>query len=455
MRSPESTSWHPASWHRKPAQQQPAYGDPAALEQVVAELSRLPPIVVSWEIEALRERLAAAQRGQAFLLQGGDCAETFHDCESDSIAKKLKILLQMSLVLLHGLKKPVIRVGRMAGQYAKPRSADTETREGMTLPSFRGDLVNRPEFTPEARQADPQLLLRGYERAALTLNFVRALVDGGFADLHHPEYWDLGFVKHAPLKDAYQRIVQSIGDALDFFEGISGRRVHEATLVDFYASHEGLHLLYEQAQTRFIPRQNRWYNLSTHMPWIGMRTAKLDGAHVEYFRGISNPIGIKIGSAMDAAWLQGLIATLNPQNQPGRVTLIHRFGVKDIDSALPKMIEAVRQSGQTVLWVCDPMHGNTETSTAGFKTRRFENILKEVDLAFRIHAELGSRLGGVHIELTGDDVTECTGGARGLTDADLQRAYRSTVDPRLNHEQALELAMLIAERSQNRRLAHV
>ncbi len=455
MRSPESTSWHPASWHGKPAQQQPAYGDPAALEQVVAELSRLPPIVVSWEIEALRERLAAAQRGQAFLLQGGDCAETFHDCESDSIAKKLKILLQMSLVLLHGLKKPVIRVGRMAGQYAKPRSADTETREGMTLPSFRGDLVNRPEFTPEARQADPQLLLRGYERAALTLNFVRALVDGGFADLHHPEYWDLGFVKHAPLKDAYQRIVQSIGDALDFFEGISGRRVHEATLVDFYASHEGLHLLYEQAQTRFIPRQNRWYNLSTHMPWIGMRTAKLDGAHVEYFRGISNPIGIKIGSAMDAAWLQGLIATLNPQNQPGRVTLIHRFGVKDIDSALPKMIEAVRQSGQTVLWVCDPMHGNTETSTAGFKTRRFENILKEVDLAFRIHAELGSRLGGVHIELTGDDVTECTGGARGLTDADLQRAYRSTVDPRLNHEQALELAMLIAERSQNRRLAHV
>ena len=455
MRSPESTSWHPASWHGKPAQQQPTYDDPAALEQVVAELSRLPPIVVSWEIEGLRERLAAAQRGQAFLLQGGDCAETFHDCESDSIAKKLKILLQMSLVLLHGLKKPVIRVGRMAGQYAKPRSADTETREGVTLPSFRGDLVNRPEFTPEARQADPQLLLRGYERAALTLNFVRALVDGGFADLHHPEYWDLGFVKHAPLKDAYQRIVQSIGDALDFFEGISGRRVHEATLVDFYASHEGLHLLYEQAQTRFIPRQNRWYNLSTHMPWIGMRTAKLDGAHVEYFRGIANPIGIKIGSAMDGAWLQGLIATLNPQNQPGRITLIHRFGVKDIESALPKMIEAVRESGQTVLWVCDPMHGNTETSTAGLKTRRFENILKEVDLAFRIHAELGSRLGGVHVELTGDDVTECTGGARGLTDADLQRAYRSTVDPRLNHEQALELAMLIAERSQNRRLVHV
>lgn len=451
MRSLETTAWHPAGWQAKAAAQQPEYEDPAALEQVVAELSRLPPIVVSWEVEALRERLAAAQRGQAFLLQGGDCAETFLECESDRIAKKLKILLQMSLVLLHGLKRPVIRVGRMAGQYAKPRSADTETHEGVTLPSFRGDLVNRAAFTPEARRPDPQLLLRGYERAALTLNFVRALIDGGFADLHHPEYWDLGFVKHAPLKDAYQRIVQAIGDALDFFEGISGRGVHEATHVDFYASHEGLHLLYEQAQTRFIPRQKRWYNLSTHMPWIGMRTAKLEGAHVEYFRGIANPIGVKIGPAMDGAWLQGLIAALDPQNQPGRLTLIHRFGVKEIESALPRMIEAVRQSGQEVLWVCDPMHGNTETTTAGLKTRRFENILKEVDLSFRIHAELGSRLGGVHVELTGDDVTECTGGARGLTDADLQRAYRSTVDPRLNHEQALELAMLIAERSQSRR----
>jgi 3-deoxy-7-phosphoheptulonate synthase len=280
---------------------------------------------------------------------------------------------------------------------------------------------------------------------------VRALVEGGFADLHHPEYWDLGFVHHAPLKDAYERIVRAIGDALDFFEGISGRQVHEATLVDFYASHEGLHLHYEQAQTRFIPRQNRWYNLSTHMPWIGMRTAALAGAHVEYFRGISNPVAVKVGSAMDAAWLQGLVTTLNPQNQPGRLTFIHRFGAKDVAASLPKAIEAVRQTGQTVLWICDPMHGNTETTTGGLKTRRFENILKELDLAFRIHADMGSYLGGVHIELTGDDVTECTGGARGLTDQDLARAYRSSVDPRLNHEQALELAMLIAERSQNRR----
>src|SRR5271154_5598129 len=405
MRSPETTSWHSASWQTRVAQQQPTYNDTKGLERAVAHLSRLPPIVVSWEIDALRERLAAAQRGQAFLLQGGDCAETFADCESDTIAKKLKILLQMSLVLLHGLKKPIIRVGRMAGQYAKPRSVDTETRNGVTLPSYRGDLVNRPEFTAEARAPDPQLLLRGYERAALTLNFVRALIDGGFADLHHPEYWDLGFVKHSPLKEAYQRIATSIADSLDFFEGISGRPIHETAQSNFYCSHEGLHLLYEQAQTRFIPRQQRWYNLSTHLPWIGMRTAQLDGAHVEYFRGIANPIGVKIGAAMDDQWLQELVTTLNPQNQPGRLTLIHRFGAKEIEKSLPRVIEAVRRTGHTVLWCCDPMHGNTETSTGGFKTRRFENILKELDLAFRIHADQGSYLGGAHIELTGEDVT--------------------------------------------------
>jgi len=447
MRSTDSNSWHPASWQSRKATQQPVYEDAEDLGKVVAELARLPPIVVSWEVENLRERLAAVQRGEGFLLQGGDCAESFVECESDRIAKQLKVLLQMSLVLLSGMKKPVVRVGRMAGQYAKPRSADMETREGVTLPAYRGDLVNRPEFSAQARRADPQLLLRGYERAALTLNFVRALVDGGFADLHHPEYWDLGFVRHAQLREAYERTTRAIGDALDFFESLSGKRVHEATRVDFFASHEGLHLLYEQAQTRYIARQNRWYNLSTHMPWIGMRTAQVEGAHVEYFRGISNPIGIKIGAAMSDQWLQELVTTLNPQNQPGRLTLIHRYGAKDIEKSLPGAIAAVQRTGHTVLWCCDPMHGNTETSTGGFKTRRFENILKELDLAFRIHAEHGSYLGGAHIELTGEDVTECTGGARGLTDSDLQRAYRSQVDPRLNYEQALELAMLIAERS--------
>jgi len=442
--SPATIEWHPASWQSRRALQQPRYADSAAVERVVAALSRLPPIVVSWEIEALRQQIAAAQRGERFVLQGGDCAESFDDCQSDQIAQKLKILLQMSLVLLHGLKKPIIRIGRMAGQYAKPRSADTETRDGVTLPSYRGDLVNRAPFTPEAREPDPQLLLRGYERAALTLNFVRSLVDGGFADLHHPEYWDLSFMHHSPLKQAYQQIVTSIGDSLDFLESISGQPVHVNNRAEFYASHEGLHLLYEQAQTRFIPRQQRWYNLSTHMPWIGMRTAGLDSAHVEYFRGISNPIAVKVGASMDSQWLQGLVQVLNPQNQPGRLTLIHRFGVKDVERSLPHLIEAVHATGQTVLWVCDPMHGNTETTAGGLKTRRFESILGELETSFRVHEAQGSILGGVHFELTGEDVTECIGGARGLKEADLARAYRSQVDPRLNYEQALELAMLIA-----------
>jgi 3-deoxy-7-phosphoheptulonate synthase len=439
------TEWHPASWQTKSAQQQPVYPDKAALEAVVAQLARLPPLVVSWEVEALKEKIAAAQRGERFVLQGGDCAESFEDCQSDSIAKKLKILLQMSLVLVHGLKKPVVRIGRMAGQYAKPRSAETETRNGVTLPSYRGDIVNRPGFTPEDRVPDPQLLLRGYERAALTLNFVRALIDGGFADLHHPEYWDLDFVRHSPLKDAYEKIVHSISDALDFFEATSGTPIHEMNRVDFYASHEGLHLHYEQAQTRYIERRKRWYNLSTHMPWIGMRTAALDGAHVELFRGVANPIGIKVGPAMSAEWLQGLINVLNPNNEPGRIVLIHRMGLQDIEARLPPLIQAVRETGSPVLWVCDPMHGNTETASSGLKTRRFDKIVAEVEAAFRIHRELGSWLGGVHFELTGENVTECTGGARGLTDADLARAYRSTVDPRLNAEQALELAMRIAD----------
>ena len=445
--TPALTNWHPASWHGRPAAQQPKYADGAALAKAVASLSRLPPLVVSWEIEALRAKLAQAQRGERFLLQGGDCAESFADCESDSIARRLKILLQMSLVLLQGMKRPIVRVGRFAGQYAKPRSADTETRDGITLPCYRGDNVNRPGFTREEREPNPELLLRGYERAALTLNFVRSLVDGGFADLHHPEYWDLGFLHHAPLRDSYQRIANSIAESLEFFESMSGLQVSAATRVDFYTSHEGLHLLSEQAQTRYIERQKRWYNLSTHMPWIGMRTAAIDGAHVEYFRGISNPIGIKVGTGMSEEWLRQLIEVLNPQNEAGRLTLIHRFGARDIEQRLPAMIRAVRDSGVNVLWVCDPMHGNTETTAGGLKTRHFDNIRSEVESAFKIHEAEGSTLGGVHIELTGDDVTECIGGARGLTEQDLARAYKTQVDPRLNAEQALELAMLIAHRA--------
>jgi 3-deoxy-7-phosphoheptulonate synthase len=438
------SEWHPASWQSLSAAQQPSYPDKAALERAVAELSRLPPIVTSWEIDELRTQIAKAQRGEAFVLQGGDCAETFDECTSENIVDKLKILLQMSLVMLYGLKKPVIRVGRMAGQYAKPRSADTETREDQTLPSFRGDLVNRNPFTADDRIPNPQLILRGYERAALTLNFVRSLIDGGFADLHHPEFWDLDWVGHSEMADEYHNIVDSISNSLDFLESISGRALHQTQRADIYAAHEGLHLSYEQSQTRFLKHRERWYNLTTHFPWIGMRTASIDGAHVEYFRGIANPIGIKVGTGMDAEWLQGLIGVLNPNNEPGRITLIHRFGAKSIEDCLPDLIRAVRETGSPVLWVCDPMHGNTESTADGTKTRRFDNIVAELEAAFRVHSELGSYLGGVHLELTGDNVTECTGGARGLTDADLARAYKSTVDPRLNYEQAMEVAMRIA-----------
>jgi 3-deoxy-7-phosphoheptulonate synthase len=438
-------NWQPDSWRSRRAQQQPTYQNAAALSAVIVALTRLPPLVVSWEIEALKSQIASAQRGERFVLQGGDCAESFEGCESDRITRQLKVLLQMSVVLLHGLKKPIVRIGRMAGQYAKPRSTDTETRDGITLPSYRGDNINRPGFTPGEREPDPELLLRGYERAALTLNFVRALIDGGFADLHHPEYWDLDFVRHSPQRGRYEEIVHSISNALDFFEVMSGEPIHESNRVNFYSSHEGLHLLYEQAQTRFIPRQQKWYNLSTHMPWIGMRTAALDDAHVEYFRGIANPMAIKVGPAITSEWIQGLIATLNPTAEPGRLTLIHRMGAKEIDKHLPRLIAAVQATRSPVLWICDPMHGNTESSNSGLKTRRFENIVAELESSFRIHKEMGSWLGGVHFELTGEDVTECTGGARGLDDEGLARAYRSQVDPRLNAEQALELAMRIAD----------
>jgi 3-deoxy-7-phosphoheptulonate synthase len=445
-RTVPKNEWHPASWQGFEASQQASYPDKAELARAVADLSRLPPITTSWEIDALRDHIAKAQRGEAFVLQGGDCAETFDECTSENIVDKLKILLQMSLVMIYGLKKPVVRIGRMAGQYAKPRSADTETREGTTLPSFRGDLVNRSGFTPDDRIPDPQMILRGYERAALTLNFVRSLVDGGFADLHHPEYWDLGWVGHSHAAEDYHAIVRSISNALDFLETVSGRQFHLTQRADIYAAHEGLHLPYEQAQTRYVGREGRqrWYNLTTHFPWIGMRTAQLDGAHIEYFRGIANPIGVKVGQGMTREWLQDLVRVLNPNNEPGRLTLIHRFGAKAIEEHLPPLISAVKETGSPVLWVCDPMHGNTESTADGTKTRRFDNVVSEVESAFRVHQSMGSYLGGVHLELTGENVTECTGGARGLTDADLARAYKSTVDPRLNYEQAMEVAMLIA-----------
>ncbi len=445
-RNKAKTDWSPDSWLANTVDQQPTYSDPARVGQVLDRLAKLPPIVTSWEIETLKQHISVAQQGRAFVLQGGDCAETFDECTSEIIAQKLKVLLQMSVVMLYGLKKPIIRIGRMAGQYAKPRSADLETRGEVTLPSFRGDLINHVGFTAKEREPDPELMLRGYERAALTLNFVRSLIDGGFADLHHPENWDLDWVQHSPLADEYHKITDEVSNSLDFFESLSGAPVHTAKRVEFYTSHEGLQLPYEQAQTRFLPHRQGWYNLTTHFPWIGMRTAQLEAGHVEFFRGIVNPIGIKVGPGMTSEWLKGLLEILNPNNEPGRLTLIHRFGASNVERHLPRLIETVRDAGATVLWMCDPMHGNTQQTDDGLKTRRFENILQELETAFQVHSELGSYLGGVHFELTGDNVTECTGGARGLTDDDLKRAYRTQVDPRLNYEQAMEMAMRIAGR---------
>ena len=438
--------WSPTSWQSRKATQQPTYPDQGALDDVVAQLSKLPPLVTSWEIETLKSQLAEAARGNRFLLQGGDCAENFAECESPIIAAKLKILLQMSLILVHGTHKRVIRVGRFAGQYAKPRSQNIETREGVSLPSYRGDIVNDIEFTESSRIPDPQRLLRGYERAALTINFIRALIDGGFADLHHPEYWDLDFVQHSPRAHEFQQIVESIGDSLRFMETLAGQPVGEINRVDFYASHEGLHLLYEQAQIRAVPRRESCYNLSSHYPWIGLRTSDPDGAHVELFRGIRNPIALKIGPPTTRDQLLRLLDILHPDDEPGRLTLVHRYGVHEIASHLPEHLEAVKESGKTVLWCCDPMHGNTETTSTGIKTRKFEHILAEIEQAFEIHRNAGTYLGGVHFELTGENVTECTGGARGLNEDDLARSYKTQVDPRLNYEQSLEMAMLVARR---------
>jgi 3-deoxy-7-phosphoheptulonate synthase len=436
--------WQPASWRSRVAGQIPDYRDSAKAADVMAALARLPPLVTSWEVDALRAQLALAGAGRAFVLQGGDCAETFDDCQSDVIVTKLKILLQMSVLIISGLKRPVVRVGRMAGQYAKPRSAPMETRTDQTLPSYRGDIINRNAFTAADREPDPELMLRAYERSGLTLNFIRSLIDGGFADLHHPENWDLDWVSQSPMAGEYRRTVQTVADGLDFFESLTGKSIDQARRVDFYTSHEGLHLPYEEAQTRYLEHRQAWYDLTTHFPWIGVRTAQPDSAHVEFYRGVRNPVGVKIGPEATPAYLLQLTRLLNPANEPGRLTFIHRLGARRLRAVLPSLIDAVQVAGAAVVWVCDPMHGNTETASGGLKTRRFDNILAELDAAFEVHAAAGSHLGGVHLELTGDHVTECTGGARGLTDADLNRAYRTQVDPRLNYEQAMEVALRIA-----------
>ncbi len=444
-------TWSPKSWQSFPIVQQPTYDDSALLSNVLGQLERLPPLVTSWEVDRLRENLANAQEGKAWLLQGGDCAETFDGCESEPIASKLKVLLQMSLAIIFGARCRIIRLGRMAGQYAKPRSSDTETRNGVTLPCYRGDIVNKNEFTPESRRPDPFLLLRGYERSALTMNFIRGLSVGGFADLHHPENWELTFGGNATGEPAqrYHKLLGSLGHAIRFVETIMGSDHEELKRVDFYTSHEALHLAYESALTRKSVRGTGHYNLSTHAPWIGERTRDLNGAHVEYMRGIRNPIGVKIGPSITTEELLELVDRLNPENEPGKLTLIHRMGRSKIADALPALVESLQRNKRRVLWICDPMHGNTVSTAHGRKTRRFDDICDELRQAFEIHDACKSRLGGAHLELTGENVTECVGGTSGLTEADLESAYRTQVDPRLNYEQALEIAFEIAEHLSN------
>ncbi|WP_133135853.1 3-deoxy-7-phosphoheptulonate synthase class II [Legionella rowbothamii] len=435
--------WSPTSWLQRSYLQAANYADETQLKKAVDQLSLLPPLVTSSEVKHLKKEIARAGRGEAFILQGGDCAESFNDCRPEIISNKLKIMLQMSLILLHGLRKPIIRVGRIAGQYAKPRSSDFETIDGISLPSYRGDLVNSPEFTPAAREPNPNLLLQAYSYSGITLNFIRALLDSGFADLNHPQRWDLSFVEHSQQKEEYKTLVNSISDALDFLETIDGIQSSNLSKVDFYTSHEALHLHYEQALTRQL-EDGLWYNLSTHLPWIGMRTAQADSAHLEFLRGVQNPLGIKIGPSATPEWLQEVLEIANPNREEGRLLLYTRLGAQQIDRLLPPLIEAVKKTNIPVTWSCDPMHGNTESTADGIKTRHFDNILLELQQALEIHRGMGSYLGGVHFELTGDNVTECIGGARGLAAHDLKTAYHSLVDPRLNYEQSIEMALQLS-----------
>ena len=445
------SDWSPTSWQAKPVAQDIAYDDAAALEGALARLRELPPLVNSWEIERLKSQLADAGQGKRFVLQGGDCAETLADCRSEVIVAKLKILLQMSLVLIYGARKPVVRVARIAGQYAKPRSSPYETRAGVTLPSYFGDLVNRREFTPEARRADPELLLTGYTRAALTLNFVRSLAAAGFADLHHPEQWDLQFSSRADLDESlrahYTQLTQVMGGSLAFLEALGERSVGELGRVEFFTSHEGLNLHYEQAQTRTVPRRSGTYDLTTHLPWIGERTRALDGAHVEFFRGIENPVGVKLGPKTQPEEALALARTLNPRREPGKLVFISRMG-RTRAGHVEALAAALRVAGEPIVWLVDPMHGNTRSTQAGQKTRDVSDILAEIEGSLDAHGRAGTHLAGVHIELTGDDVTECVGGE--VREEDLDRNYATVCDPRLNYRQSLELAFTIAGRLRSR-----
>lgn len=448
------TDWHPLSWRDVPIKQGVTYADEALLDTTLTRLRKLPPLVTSYEIEHLKELLAEAQEGKRFILQGGDCAETLDDCQPDLVSAKMKILLQMSLVLVHSTMKPVVRIGRLAGQYAKPRSQAWEVRQTsdgeVKLPNYFGDLFNRSAFTPESRAFDPTLMLTGYQHAAMTLNFVRSLAKGGFADLHHPEQWDLSFFGNADLSDElraeYQRSSKNLSRALRFMEAMGEVSIDDLNRVDFFTSHEGLNLHYESAQCHTVPRRDRPYLLTTHLPWIGERTRQIDHAHVEFFKGIANPVGVKVGPTATVEEVLGVIDVLNPRDEPGKIVLITRQGMSNVKTTLPPILRGISKAGRKVLWIVDPMHGNTRKSAEGIKTRSFDDIQKEIAWTLDAHEEAGTHLGGVHFEMTGEDVTECTGGAAGIRDEDLSLNYATACDPRLNYRQALEMAFLLGRR---------
>lgn len=439
--------WSPDSWRSKPVQQLPAYEDQAALEAVEAELGALPPLVFAGEARNLQDHLGKVAKGEAFLLQGGDCAESFSEFGANKIRDTFRVLLQMAVVLTYGGSLPVIKVGRIAGQFAKPRSSDMETVDGVTLPSYRGDNINAIEFTPEARVPDPQRLIKSYHQAAATLNLLRAFAKGGFADLNRVHGWNLAFVEDSPLGDRYEDLANRIDEALRFMAacGVNSETVPNIRQVDFYTSHEALHLNYEQAMTREDSLTGDWYDTSAHLLWIGARTHQEDHAQIEFVRGIKNPLGLKCSPALQPDELMRLIDVLNPEDIPGRLTLIARMGAEQAEEKLAPLVRRVKEEGRNVVWSCDPMHGNTYKSESGFKTRKFDNILAEVKGFFAVHKAEGTHPGGVHFEMTGEDVTECVGGAKEILDEDLSSRYHTACDPRLNANQALELAFLIAD----------
>ncbi len=446
------STWEKSGWRAKPRIQMPDYTDEAALQAVEAQLAKYPPLVFAGEARTLKRKLADVSRGNAFLLQGGDCAESFSEFSADNIRDTFKVMLQMAMVLTFGAKVPVVKIGRVAGQMAKPRSAPTEVRDGVELPSYRGDIVNGFDFTPAARIPDPQRMLQAYTQAAASLNLLRAFSTGGFADVHRVHAWTLGFTDHEDA-ERYRDMANRISDTLDFMTaaGIGPAAEHEMSTVDFYTSHEALLLEYEEALTRVDSTSGATIAGSGHMIWIGDRTRQPDGAHVEFARGVINPIGLKCGPTLTTGHLKSLMAKLNPENEPGRLTLICRFGAGSVAEHLPRLIKAVQEEGAHVVWSCDPMHGNTIKSSSGYKTRPFESVLREVQEFFAIHNAEGTVPGGVHFEMTGKDVTECTGGVRAVTDGDLSDRYHTACDPRLNASQALELAFLVAEELMGRR----